>query len=156
MVGYTVYSESEKGSIYYRKMQINGSNEERRRKKRKRRRLAIVWKSTEKNIWWIKNECMRAWSNGVRQDNDHGILFTKVEFTLRALAWPGTTSIKPLPCKNFLSHYLSKILHLLNVLRRFTLHTVLQKAVILLINLRHCTVHGCTIYSSISVIILLK
>jgi hypothetical protein len=50
MVGYTVYSESEKGSIYYRKMQINGSNEERRRKKRKRRRLAIVWKSTEKNI----------------------------------------------------------------------------------------------------------
>ena len=99
---------------------------------------------------------MRAWSNGVRQDNDHGILFTKVEFTLRTLGWPGTTSIKPPPCKKFLAHYLSKILHLLNVLRRFTLHTVLQKAVILLINLRHCTVHGCTIYSSISVIILLK
>jgi hypothetical protein len=65
---------------------------------------------------------MRAWSNGVRQDNDHGILFTKVEFTLRALAWPGTTSIKP--CKKFLAHNLSKILHLLNVLRRFTFNYI--------------------------------
>jgi hypothetical protein len=45
---YSIFGKRER--IYYRKMKINGSNEERRRKKRKRRRLAIVWKSTEKNI----------------------------------------------------------------------------------------------------------